>query len=116
PAVHDERGNGGTQPAYAGRPDKDQIELPDASAECGIHASLEALLLPAIGIALGRDVDETQRGLVGALHLAGEEDEAGAGAHDGLAPRVEFLEGGHEAPLVEELEQGRALPPGHDET
>src|SRR5712691_1278470 len=116
PTVHDERRDGAPEAPYAGRPDEHHLERLDALAEVGLPFGLEALLLSAVGIALSGDVDETERGLLGALHLAREEDETGAGAHDGLARGMKLLQRGHEAPLLEELEERHALPPGHDET
>src|SRR5882724_1972352 len=115
PAVHDERRDGRPEAPYAGRPDEHHLERLDALAEVRLPFRLEALLLSAVGIALRGDVDETERGLLRALHFAREEDQTGAGAHDGLARGVKLLERGHEAPLVEELEERRALSPGHDE-
>jgi len=39
PTVHDERGDGRPQPAYAGSPDEDHLERPDASAEVGLDVA-----------------------------------------------------------------------------
>src|SRR5438034_11512990 len=60
PAVDDEGGDGLPHSPDAGGPDEDHLERLEARAEVGLPFRLEALLLPAIGIALGGDVDETQ--------------------------------------------------------
>src|SRR5215470_1858151 len=114
--VPHERGDGGADPADPRRPNEHHFDGPRTVAEVGLPFRLEALLLPAVGIAHGRDVDESQRWLLRAFHIARQEDEPGAGAHDGLARSVELLQGRHELPIIEELEQRRALPAGHDET
>src|SRR5499427_8810643 len=114
--VPHERGDGGADPADPRRPNEHHFDGPRTVAEVGLPFRLEALLLPAVGVAHGRDVDESQRRLLRAFHIARQEDEPGAGAHDGLARSVELLQGRHELPFIEELEQRRALPAGHDET
>src|SRR5215471_3309752 len=114
--VPHERGDGGAGPADARRPNEDHLDGPRTLAEIGLPFRLEAFLLPAVGIAHRRDIDEPQRRLPRALHVARQEDEPGAGAHDGPACGVELLQGRHELPFIEELEQRRALPAGHDET
>src|SRR5262249_45745682 len=81
----------------------------------GLATRLERLALPAVRVALHVHVDEVQRELPGVVDLAGEQDEPRAGAEGRLALGVELLERGHEAPLVHQLEQGRALAPGDAE-
>src|SRR5205807_3359508 len=69
----------------------------------------------SVGVALDGDVDQTERELLGALDLAGQDDEAGARPEDRLPRAVELLQRGHEIPRVDELEQGRGLTTWHDE-
>src|SRR5262249_43376434 len=76
---------------------------------------LERFALSAVRVALDGDVDQSERELPGALDLSRQEDEPRARAEDRLAGAVEFLERGHEAPGVRELEQGRGLTTRHDE-
>src|SRR5215475_3821100 len=114
-AMHDERSHLRAHPPDAWSPDEDHLDGPATFAKIRLPFRLEALLLPAVCVPLGRDIDEAERRLPRAFHVAGQEYKAGARAHDGLARRVELLERRHEIPFVEELEQGRALPAGHDE-
>src|SRR5262249_60471538 len=114
-AMPDERSHLRPHPPDAGSPDEAHLDGPATLAQIRLPFRLEALLLPAVCVPLGRDIDEAERRLPRAFHVAGQENEAGARAHDGLARRVKLFERRHEIPFVEELEQGRALPARHDE-
>src|SRR5439155_14873486 len=107
--------DGGPEPADPRGPDEDHLERRAAVPQLGRARALEGLLLAAVGVALDGDIDESQRELRGTLDLARQQDQAGAGAEDRLARRVELLQRWHELPRVEQLEQGGALPAGHDE-
>ncbi len=59
-AVHHERSDGRTHPPNAGRPDENHLEGPEPLPEVGLFFGLEALLLPAVRVPLGREVDEPE--------------------------------------------------------
>src|SRR6266700_4258313 len=111
----DEGRHAWAEAADARGPDEDHLDWPRPLPQIGGSLGLEALFLAPIGVALGRDVDEAQRELLRALDLAGEENEARAGAEDRASGIVELLQGRHELPRVHEVEEGRALAPRHDE-
>ena len=59
-SVHHERRDARTHPPDAGSPDEDHLEGSDPLPEVGLPFRLEALLLPAVGVPLGREVDEPE--------------------------------------------------------
>src|SRR2546425_6839163 len=107
PVVADERSPARAEAPDARGPNEDHLDGPRPLPQIGRPLGLEALLLAAIRTALGGDVDEAQRELLRALDLAGQENEARAGAEDGSPRIVELLQRGDELPGIHELEEGR---------
>src|SRR5262249_43269904 len=113
-AARGERRDPWAHPSDAGGPDEHGVEGDRLVPEPAVHARLERLLLPAVRVALHRDVDQTQRGLARIEDLAGQEDQAGAGAVDRPTRGMEAGEGGGEVGRQEE-EESRALTARDDE-
>src|SRR5207249_4262501 len=74
---------------------------------------LERLPLAPISAAPDRDVDQAERELPGAFHLAPRPEEPGAGAEDGTARGVAFLGRPNARPLTPEVQHRRGLSTGH---
>src|SRR5262245_50657082 len=81
----------------------------------GQAGRLERFPLAAVRVALDGDVDEPQGELAGALDVAGENDQPGAGAEQGPAFGVELLERRREVPFLHEVQQRGRLASGDDE-
>ena len=96
----------------AGGADEDHLER--AAGEGGVGGEDGGVVLAAVGVALDRDVEYAEGGLVRVAHFLGEEDAAGAGAEDGLRVN-EGVEGVVEAGAFEMLEEGGGLAAGDDE-
>lgn len=76
---------------------------------------MKAVNLAAVRVPLHDGVEEPKRILGGIPHLAGEEDEAGAGGEDGFAVGGMLQDGGGEIAEFEELEKRCGLTAGNDE-
>src|SRR5712691_8382735 len=106
----------GTETPDARRADEDHLDRDATTIERGDTPSLEGLALAAIGIALDANVDETEGELARVVHVSCQQDEPGARAEDRLALGVVLLERREEPPGLDQLEQGRTLAAGNDET
>src|SRR6266852_7692906 len=98
--VADEWSHARAEAPDARGPNEDHLDGPRPLPQIGRPLGLEAFLLAAIRIALGGDVDEAQRELLRTLDLAGQENEARAGAEDGPPGIVELLQRGDELPGI----------------
>src|SRR5262249_23299852 len=102
-------------PANPRRANEDHLDRRRATVEARAAVRLEGLALPAVGVALHADIDEAERKLRRILHIAREENQAGARAEDRPAFGMKLLERGNEARRVHQLEQRGALAPRYDE-
>ena len=96
----------------AGGADEDHLER--AAGERGLGGEDGGVVLAAVGVALDRDVQDAEGGLVRVADFFREKDAAGAGAEDGLRVN-EGVEGVVEAGAFEVFEEGGGLSAGDDE-
>ena len=93
-----------------------EYHLQLAGAVGPLAGGLEGVDLPAVAVALDDDVEQTEATLGGLTNLAGQQDQACAGAEQRAALGHELRQRLPPARLeAHELEQRRALAAGHDE-
>src|SRR5437588_10871753 len=101
-----------------GGPDEDSLHSARRGAgleiRFGRDAGDAAIDLPAVGIALHSDVDETQAFLRRAGDFVGQQDGSGAGAEDGPLA-AELPQRLHQILLAQQLEHRGALAAGDDQ-
>ena len=102
----------GTGSSDAGGADKDHFE--GATFKFGGGSKDGGVDLPAVGVALDRDVKGFEGLLYGVLDVFGEKDCAGAGAEGGRG-LDEGLQSVEEVVALEKLEHGGGLASRHDE-